>query len=274
MSAAMTDEGNTFSPQLPESFEYSATLYESHREFRTGLEKIASHIAAGGAPMTFALYGAWGAGKSTALAYLQGLIHERDPKTTFSWCQAPLWARYEDERSALALQILRGVERGIPRTVADMLARLLKYEMGVSSGQSEPDDYDLAASLALLNVLGNIPNAPPVIEEWIRRYITRSGPIRHVVVLDDLDRCQPDFVARLLKATNHWTSEIRHVNDAHEQFDASIYFVLACREDFLVSSQAQEEVKDPKQSLEKYVHVAVSIPTLLARPADAAAYLR
>jgi tetratricopeptide (TPR) repeat protein len=270
----MTEEGNAFSPQLPESFEYSAALYESHREFRASLEKIAGHIISGGAPMSFALYGAWGAGKSTALAYLQGLIQERDAKVTFSWCQAPLWARYEDERSALALQILRGVERGIPASVADMLARLLKFDVGVASGQSDSDDYDLAASLALLNVLRNIPNAPPVIEEWIRRYITRSGAVRHVVVLDDLDRCPPDFVARLLKATNYWTTDVKHINESGEHHGASIYFVLACREDFLVSSQLQEEVKDPRQSLEKYVHVTVSLPTLLSRPADAATYLR
>jgi len=270
----VTEEGNTFSPQLAESFEYSAALYEPHREFRTSLEKIASHIVAGGAPMTFALYGAWGTGKSTALAYLQGLIEKRDPKVTFSWCQAPLWARYEDERSALALQILRGVGGGIPRYVADMLARLLDYDISGTSGQSESDDYDLAASLALLNVLRKIPNAPPVIEEWIRQYITRQGPIRHVVVLDDLDRCDPDFVARLLKATNHWTTEVKHISESAEHRSASIYFILACRQDFLISSQAKEEVKDPQQSLEKYVHVTVSIPTLLSRPADAATYLR
>ncbi len=89
-------------------------------------------------------------------------------------------------------------------------------------------------------------------------------------MLDDLDRCDPQLAARLLKATNHWTTEIDH----GESNGASIYFVLACQEDFLVSSQAQGEVKDPRQSLEKYVHVTVSIPRLLNRPVDAANYLR
>ncbi len=162
------------------------------------------------------------------------------------------------------------MERGIPANVADMLAGLLQYDLGVARGQSERDDYDLAASLALLKVLESIPHAPPVVEDWIRRSITRDGPIRHVVMLDDLDRCDPQFAARLLKATNHWTTEIDH----GESNGASIYFVLACQEDFLVSSQAQGEVKDPRQSLEKYVHVTVSIPRLLNRPVDAANYLR
>ena len=265
----MSQEGNTFSPQLPESFEYSAALYAPHREFRASLAKIANHIIGDGAPMTFALYGEWGTGKSTALEYLQGLIRKQDNKVTFSWCQAPLWARYQDERSALALQILRGVERGIPNNVADMLARMLQFDLGVARGQSDQDDYDLAASLALLKILESIPHAPPVIEEWIRRSITRNGPIRHVVMLDDLDRCNPEFVARLLKATNHWTTEIDH----GERQGAAIYFVLACQEEFLISTQAQAEVKDPRQSLEKYVHVTVNIPRLLNRPADTASYL-
>jgi tetratricopeptide (TPR) repeat protein len=269
----MSEEGNAFSPQLPESFEYSAELYKPHREFRAGLEKIATHIVGGGAPMTFALYGDWGTGKSTALAYLQGLIRERDQKVTFSWWQVPLWARYQDERSALALQILRGVERGIPAVVADMLAGLLNINLGVAGGQSQPENYELAASLALLNVLGSIPNAPPVVEEWILRYITRSGSIRHVVMLDDLDRCDTEFVARLLRATNHWTMEIDQRNERSGDRRPSIYFVLACREDFLLNSQSQGEVKNPRQSLEKYVHVSVNIPRLLNRPSDAANYL-
>lgn len=266
----MRDERNTFSPQLPERFEHSAALYESHHEFRASLEKIANHIVGDGAPMTFAFYGEWGTGKSTALEYLQGLIRKLDKEVTFSWCQAPLWARYQDERSALALQILRGVEHGIPANVADMLAGLLKYDLGVAKGQSEPDDYDLAASLALLKVLESIPHAPPVVEDWIRRFIAHNGPIRHVVMLDDLDRCDPEFISRLLKATNHWTAEIDH----GESRGASIYFVLACQEDILVRSQSQGEVKDPRQSLEKYVHVTVGIPRLLNGPVDTADYLR
>lgn len=270
----MSQQGNTFSPQLPESFEYSAVLYESHREFRASLEKIADHIVGDGAPMTFALYGAWGTGKSTALAYLQGLIQRADNSVTFSWCQAPLWAPYNDERSALALQILRGVEREIPATVADMLAGLLKYDLGLTKGQSHPDDYELAASLALLNVLSSVPQSPPVIEEWIRRYVTRTGPIRHVVILDDLDRCDPEFAARLLKATNHWTTEVDNINEVGKRPHASIYFVLACQEDFLIKPQLSGEVSDPRQSLEKYVHVTVNIPTLLTGPSDTANYLR
>jgi tetratricopeptide (TPR) repeat protein len=266
----VNSEGNTFSPQLPEHFGEADKLYGPHPEFSASLRKIAHHIVGGGAPMTFALYGNWGAGKSTALAYLQGIIRQDDPAITFSWCQAPLWARYEDERSALALQILRGVERGIPAAVADTLAPLLSIDLKHGAASADPDNYDLSASIALLKVLQSVPNAPPVVEQWIHRYITRNSPVRHVVILDDLDRCDLEFVARLLRAMNHWTTQY---GEDGEERRASIYFILACREDFLISSQANGEVGDPRQSLEKYIHVAVSIPVLLNRPGEAAGYL-
>ncbi|MGQ0718037.1 MAG: P-loop NTPase fold protein [Pseudonocardiales bacterium] len=270
----MKRDGNRFSPQLPVGFEDAIALYGPHREFRAGLESIADHIAHEGEPMTFALYGAWGTGKSTALEYLKGLIRQRNDKVTFSQYEAPLWARYPDERSTLALQILRGAGQGMPATVATMLGGFLKYDKRALGGQSQPDDYDLATSLALLDVLASVPHAPPVIEEWIRRHITRSGSIRHVVMLDDLDRCDLDFAARLLKATSHWTTGNDHSTAAgYQKHRASIYFVLACREDFLVASQGHEETKEPQQWLEKYVHVAITVPKLLRRPTDAAAYL-
>ncbi|MCU7824792.1 KAP family NTPase [Kitasatospora sp. DSM 101779] len=272
-------------------------LFEQ-KDFRTSLESVASHIArpcASGAPsppMVFALYGRWGAGKSTALRVLEQMVEEKveaanaSDRFSRTWYEAPLWERVEDVRASLAYEIVNGLTEGDPTLLSEYLYIIAGMES--NSPLIMPNDVPLRSSLqgamVFQRILQSYSNAPPLLEQWMRQCADRMvadrlsetgpGPGRegshsqrvHVVLVDDLDRCRKGFTADLLAAITQWLSPNQQ----------NLFFVMAASREHLVESVREHLLlgpRYPEQALEKYVHLGVEVPTLLSSPGDVAEYL-
>jgi hypothetical protein len=276
----MTDQPTTFVTPGPAEPEFEV-LFSTRPDFILNLRSIAAHIAgASRAPttaatsMTFAVYGRWGAGKSTALRYLQRLIeqatHGEGSTLRFSQYDAPLWERYEDARASLALQILRSAESDILTNVTNTLADLRGQSLPSTIALS-PSTFDLKASIDFLDTLAKFDGAPPVLEQWLRDCLrdrpVEDGGYTHVVFVDDLDRCGHEFVVKLLAAMSYWSSAP----------GLEIYFVIAASREHLLEALAANAfplgARTPEESLEKYVHLSVDMPDLLVSSTEVAHFM-
>jgi hypothetical protein len=263
-------------------------LFEKRPDFLRNLQSIADHIARPamvGEPfpsMTFALYGRWGAGKSTALKRLKQEVRNRVDEArgdfTYSDYDAPLWEQLPDVRGTLAYTIVRGMSPDSMARLIELLKRLAGDKTVDSSIRDR--DWDLNQALQFWKVLEQLPIAPPLLEEWMREiagetigagYKPEDGQDRpsgkvHVVFIDDVDRCSKQFTADLLAATTYWSRGEQR----------NLFFVLAASREHLIESLREHlplGTKYPEQALEKYVHVSVEVPALLGSPAEVGAYI-
>jgi hypothetical protein len=260
-------------------------LFETRGDFLSNLHSIADHItrpavvAESVPPMTFAVYGQWGAGKSTTLRFLKHLVAERvrsaGASFTSSDYDAPLWEHLPDARGTLAYQIVKGMSPD----ALDRLTKLLRRLAGVADEAPaiRGQEAKLNEALQFWRVLEQLPIAPPLLEEWMREIAEQIGGSRaadpvqgnkhvHVVFVDDIDRCGRQFTANLLAATTYWSSG-EHTN---------IFFVIAASRQHLIDSLREHlplGADYPEQALEKYVHVSVEVPALLTSAVEVADYI-
>jgi len=258
-------------------------LFSTRQGFLDNLKSIAGYIVQAAtnthAPssMTFAIYGKWGAGKSSALRVLEDLIKneaaqgqsatpDQSLTISFTYFDSPLWERFPDVRPALAYEIVRGIS---PKALSEIAALL-----GAMTGRNPavlPADADLKRAVLFFDVLSSIPSAP-VLEQWMRDTAVRfSGATggtshAHVVMIDDADRCSFSFTARLLAAMNYWQTTPGF----------SIFFIIAADHDYLLDSLRENlphGARNPVQALEKYVHLSVNMPGFLEDIEDVGSFL-
>lgn len=277
---------NRFVDPGPANIE-NEVLFEKRPDFLRNLQSIADHIARPAIvgqpfpPMTFALYGRWGAGKSTALKRLKYEVQKRvaDAKGNFTWSDydAPLWEQLPDVRGTLAYTIVRGMSPDSMARLIELLKRLAGDSVIDSSVRDK--DWDLNQALQFWRVLGHLPIAPPLLEEWMREIVGEvvgssersdgqdqpSGKV-HVVFIDDVDRCSKQFTANLLAATTYWSRGEQR----------NLFFVLAASREHLIESLRAHlplGTSYPEQALEKYVHLSVEVPALLGSPGEVGVYI-
>lgn len=253
---------------IPQSPAESDVLFASVPGFLANLDMIADHIAEpsvtgnSSRPMTFAIYGQWGAGKSTALRQLQALAEHRVADSggmvSRSHYSAPVWQSINNAQATLAYTILRDLDK-------DAVFRLVRDE---ASQIAMPGDDDDSESRAFFRLAEAFREAPALYQQWMRSISTelkrRKHP--HVVFVDDLDRCSIDFTAAVLAATTFW--------DTPGQIN--LFFVLAASEQHLLdalSANLPLGTHTPAQALEKYVHLSVTVPPMLTSPSQVASYL-
>jgi KAP family P-loop domain len=280
-----------FIPQVPADV-HDEVLFRTRGDFRSSLENIADHIArpaitgAPSLPMTFALYGQWGAGKSTALKLLEQLVQEKVGAIgsfTTTHYEAPLWERLPDVRATLAYEIVRGLASQAPSVLTRLLAIVADVE--TKSNVALPADQDLKEAIEFQQILQSYSNAPPLLEQWMRDRAdsvvaellsgknggdqsTGDASVHrvHTVFIDDLDRCGRQFTASLLAAITQWLAGDQR----------NLFFVLAVSRDHLADSIHEHLPLGPRyeqQALEKYVHLGVELPALLTTPTEVAEYL-
>lgn len=281
---------------IPQSPDDTDLLFDSVPGFLANLEVIAAHIAqpaATGAPsrpMTFGVYGAWGAGKSTALRRLHRLVTDQLPGTggrvTTSHYSAPMWQSTGNPQATLAYTILNAIDPdAVFRAIRDHSDAhvLMAEDPGQPSSfarlaeafQSTPalhQQWMASISHVLHDEVGPPPRgvvgageAPEGAQSTVPG-ATETLPHVHIVFIDDVDRCTHTFTAELLAATSFWDSP-GHVN---------LFFVLAANEQHLVESLRTNlplGAHTPEEALEKYVHLTVSVPEMMTSPQLVASFL-
>ncbi len=234
--------------------------------------------------MTFAIYGEWGMGKSSALKIIEQEARLRADKREAGHrlhvCKyaAPYYEPAgQDVRVTLAMRIMSAIAGG-PEQAVDMFLRQAR------AVATEPDTI--------------VPGLPPqrdtkhahaakVLEEIARTLVSladfereiakalmrvsnvalpadsapRSSPAASdvlLVLIDDLDRCKPDFIWKVLNAIQQWSDV------------SNVFFVLAVAPEALRQSigvhmegpGAPPEWKDHNYALEKYIQHAVRVPPM------------
>lgn len=257
----------------------SRELFATRKGLEAKLRAIVDHIVGSvrvpQSPMTFAIYGPWGAGKSSALNWLMDELdsHKRRDglPLTMSTYSAPLWRHFTDVRATLAYEIMNGISQDQPEALHDItqtLADLLGLKFS-----AHPDESSLHVAVTFMTILARLPNAPAVVEAELQRRARRlrdtaaGGELRpvHVQFIDDLDRCDLEFTASLLHAMHYW-----------QNTDYCVMFVVAASKDHVYRAFAEHPAhdgKDPRQALEKYIHLSVDLPELLVTPREVAVFL-
>src|SRR5919197_1325331 len=270
-----------FAPQVPAKPD-AEVLFKTRPDFKSSLDIVADHIARAaivGEPassMTFAVYGEWGAGKSTALQLIEHEIKKKveaaggKGMVTWSYYHAPLWEDF-DARMSLAEAIITGLA---PDIRTDMV-ELLKSAVGEKPASvATAEELEMRNTVDFYAALREMSPAPPLLEKWLHRVASKQGsdgdqahddaPRIHVVLIDDLDRCSPEFTVELLAATTFWSAV------------ENLFFVIAARERHLLAAleaRLPAGAQGPEEALEKYVPLGVEVPPLLTSPAEIAAYL-
>lgn len=256
-------------------------LFSKNPALRARLNKVAEHIvsaAIDSAPvpsMTFLAAGGWGTGKSSALRYLREVIEEQAPgRVLFAEYSSPLYQGIPTgARASLIYVLIRALDESTnggdesPTTTSgptDLLIRTLlsdrfpQYPDGIRQEDREHLRV-VQDQLLLIEALEHSTRTGVVLEHWLEEYTRRTGhrqPLTTVILVDDLDRCSPEFAKELLIATNFWSRLDNH------------FFIIAADEDRLhevLQEHSDYGASSPERGLKKYVHVAVSLPSQISK---------
>lgn len=251
----------------------SEFLFAERPEFEANLRRIADHICSPltfGAPetgMTFAILGPWGSGKTSALDRLVTMIAALvDPDDlTVTRFPAPLFEPKAQAQASLSYAILRDAETdllGDLLRLARAAQRLGTPGTDAAPGTLMPEEFDLSRAVLFQQLLRAIEDAPLLVTELFSSAL-RQGI--QVVLVDDLDRCQPQFVVALLKAMQEWRTI------------PNLSFVLAMSEDRLLDAMRLDDEDGSLESrqiaLQKYVHVTAYLPPLIVGPKEVLGFL-
>lgn len=208
--------------------------------------------------MTFAIYGKWGMGKSSALRMLREqafvIAKEVGLQDHLKFCTfaAPSYESLPyDVRTMLAMRILSSLSGDPAKALDEFLPEFVDASdcpnLPMPTSSRSWSGHALEQVAATLSRLVDF-------DRLIADYLTGGNPEQTtqvlLVLLDDLDRCQSGFIWKTL--------------DTIQQFSdvPNIFFVLAVDQDQLRETVKERlgGARDPDFALEKYVQHAVLVP--------------
>lgn len=254
-------------------------------------------------PLTIGIFGEWGAGKSTLLNLVRQNIESQpqDKKTICIDINAWAFEGYEDAKIAVMQALLQKLEESAPERVKDKLKVLLKrvdvfklamktvgtaapIVAGVASGNPLP----IMFSFNNVATIGDdIKKASEALQSFRDNYLTQDTDEQSVVnsirifrsefekalddkeignvivLIDDLDRCQPDRIIETLEAIKLFLSVRKTV------------FIIAA-DDKVIQYAIKKKyppvegtgVSFEKEYIEKIIQLPITIPQLSSKDVE------
>jgi Cdc6-like AAA superfamily ATPase len=219
---------NLLAALSPKSVEFRVLddkpVTEDHLGFRRYVTALVQAIQQAATPLTVGIFGGWGSGKTTLLYMIRDELRSLHFRT--AWVSA--WQSGHDKPVPL---ILRALRDALPQGT-----RKLDSLIKTVSEEAQPDSGEVRAQLQELL-------APLV-----------SDGQRVVILIDDLDRCLPEFQVTMLEA-------IKLIFELE-----GIVFVIAADHQMLAGAIKQrygpERIASGEAYLEKFVQLPFAMPPL------------
>jgi KAP family P-loop domain len=212
--------------------------------------------------MTFAIYGRWGMGKSSALKMLKEKVlciaKREGVSERFKLCEYVASA-YEpfamDARITLAQCIFTTLSGSNSRAIQLLGEQINSYREGII--KTGPDRHIIARdSYTLQEIATNLSKLIDFDQILQEKMLGNDGKSCVLLILiDDLDRCTDNFIWQILNF-------IQQLSDV-----PNIFFALAVEEKCLKSavdklSSKHDNETDSDLALEKYIQHEISVPNM------------
>ena len=238
-------------------------LWSEDTEVMQQIEEIAHAILTEDGRLTFAVYGKWGAGKTSFLRMVQNTAEESsgDQQIIFCWYNASIYQSIGDPATTLGLRIwsvLGGEEQerlhytDVP---ADVFRKYMEDFYGSDSWQEgDPKPYELLQQMAQRT--GQLADFPSLLESHlVKGGPEASKPRKLVLVVDDLDRCSNDFMGEVVDTLQR-LSVVRN-----------LFVLIGVDRDVLLAAIRERykdvmAVRDEHLALEKHIQCAVDLPDM------------
>lgn len=228
---------------------------------------VANAILTEDGRLTFAVHGAWGAGKTSFLQMVQNVVTEQmQPQDVmFCWYEASAYQGVDTPETTIALRIWNvfGGEEPEKRFAQEAYDGLAKYMRGIladdfvgSDAKERVKPYQLLQVLARRT--GQLADFPRLLEEVLVAGGPDDLPKKLVLIVDDLDRCHGDFIGSVLDVLQRFSSV------------KNLFIILGVDREVLLTAireryQEVISVRDEHLALEKYIQYAIDLPEPAAK---------
>ena len=250
-------------------------------------------------PLTIGIFGLWGAGKSTLLNMIQESYQEDNGIICLS-INAWMFENYEDAKTAVMESLIQGLGESVPEKLKNSFITLLKKIDFMKVGSKAASvAAPIVASLATGNpvpLVLNLPNEAKEIENVIKNisdsvkgikdnYLKEETPVnesmvgnirafrkefedalksdeikRVVVLIDDLDRCQPERIIETLEVIKLFLS-VQKTTFIIAADDNVIQYAIKKR----YPNVDGFNVELDKEYIEKMIQIPIQIPELSSK---------
>jgi len=256
----MSEFGSIFLDDAPVRLEGNI-LWEEGHVVRRRITEFAEAIVRGRGALTFAVYGAWGSGKTSFLKMVEDEVEKKkgDQNVVFCWYQAKKYEQAGSAAKTLVQRILRTLGGEDYETAARLYHSFIREMLGaVPLDWQEKGEYEGSPiPYEWVERLGERVATLADLDLWLESHLAGLGPTgtgrrKMVLMVDDLDRCSPEFIADVMDT-------IQRLGAVRGLF----ILIGADREKLWPAIEARHP--DPRGAqwvLEKYIQASVDLPSL------------